>query len=515
METNAVISGIIESALAPFLSEFPPPRTAFDRCEDIMMPARDGICLATRVFYPSGKGPFPVILIRNPYTPVNDNDYMTQGFLLFLLYGYAVVYQNVRGVFDSQGEWLPFENERNDSLDAARWVAAQPFCDGNIATYGGSYLGHVQWSIADLAPPELKTMYISVFGGDPYPLFYENGMFKLGTFTLWATQMMDVRNRTNLAGHDPDSFQKALDTLPHIEADTRLIDHECGWYRQWITNPDARAAYWREGFWGEFAAIAKGARIPVCLQTGWFDIFLPSAIKTFAELPDRTARGSRLLIGPWHHGNAAGGDLTYPDENRHGTFQLRDALDWFDFHLQNKPSAKPAGGITAYAIGEGAWRTFRGGRIRAAGSRRFFLNADEDGLTLRGNPGGRAGAAEYIYDPSDPVRSLGGNLITEYNGGNGLPECSVAQPPPERVVSVISYVYVLPISANVNVLIAENVILLLEPAVAFDPVDTVLGGDTAVPSTSIRSTLNENCPAAIALPFAAFVPAGVHVPEAE
>ena len=123
-----------------------------------MVPMRDGVGLAMDVRLPAGDGPHPVVLIRTMYDKVEQRDALVDpargipydgAFVEALLSaGYALAVQDVRGRFDSDGEWHPYINERRDGFDSVEWVYEQPWCDGNIGMIGRSYVGYTQWMAA-------------------------------------------------------------------------------------------------------------------------------------------------------------------------------------------------------------------------------------------------------------------------------------------------------------------------------------------------------------------------------
>ena len=102
---------------------------------DIKIPMRDGVNLSLDVYFPLGEGPWPVILIRTPY---NNQMPMivTESATYFAQNGYAVAAQDVRGRFDSEGEFVPWVNEFDDGFDTLDWIGAQDWCDGNIGMHG-------------------------------------------------------------------------------------------------------------------------------------------------------------------------------------------------------------------------------------------------------------------------------------------------------------------------------------------------------------------------------------------
>ena len=104
--------------------------------KDVMIQMNDGIQLNTTLFVPKGNGPFPTVLVRTPYSTYAE-EWMGQAFNLFRI---AVVLQDVRGKYKSQGEYYPFINEREDGLKTLRWIRNQPWSDGKFAGWGASYV---------------------------------------------------------------------------------------------------------------------------------------------------------------------------------------------------------------------------------------------------------------------------------------------------------------------------------------------------------------------------------------
>ena len=106
---------------------------------------------------PARGGPFPVLVYRTPY---GKQDARTESTLFdrAVKRGYAVVIQDVRGRYKSDGEFRPYQNEGRDGFDTIEWAARQPWSNGAIGTFGLSYPGAVQWLAAVQTPPHLKAM---------------------------------------------------------------------------------------------------------------------------------------------------------------------------------------------------------------------------------------------------------------------------------------------------------------------------------------------------------------------
>jgi putative CocE/NonD family hydrolase len=133
------------------------------------VPMRDGVALAADIYRPekSREGqPFPAILLRTPYNKATEK--MIETGKWFAGRGYAVVAMDVRGRGDSDGLFRPYRRDGQDGYDSVEWCAAQPWCDGKVATLGGSYLGHIQWLTALQQPPHLVTMIVLVTPSDPF-----------------------------------------------------------------------------------------------------------------------------------------------------------------------------------------------------------------------------------------------------------------------------------------------------------------------------------------------------------
>jgi len=144
----------------------------------VMIPMRDGIKLATNLYFPkSENGPFPVILMRTPY-----NKEILKGYGdYFSGYDYILAAQDVRGRFESQGDWEPFINEGEDGYDTIEWLAVQDWSTGKIGMYGGSYSGSVQFAAAILKPPHLVTLIPNITPAMPFDnMPYEGGLLVMG-----------------------------------------------------------------------------------------------------------------------------------------------------------------------------------------------------------------------------------------------------------------------------------------------------------------------------------------------
>ena len=148
----------------------------------------DGVRLRTLRIGPKEPGPHPTILIRTPYGIgwVFPFPMARLAARLFAERGYQVVLQDTRGRYGSQGTFYPFEHERQDGAVTLDWIGEQPWFDGRLAMWGGSYFGYTQWAVAASAPPFLKAVVPIVTSTDFHGFFYPGGAFSLISALRWA-----------------------------------------------------------------------------------------------------------------------------------------------------------------------------------------------------------------------------------------------------------------------------------------------------------------------------------------
>jgi putative CocE/NonD family hydrolase len=120
-----------------------------DGVVDVVM--RDGVTLKTRIHLPSGDGPFPLFVVRNPYAWLNGEELEAYA-QFFQDRGIGLVWQAVRGTGESEGEFVPYVSEVADAADTLAWLGDQPWSNGRFATGGGSYLGYTAWAAAAADP---------------------------------------------------------------------------------------------------------------------------------------------------------------------------------------------------------------------------------------------------------------------------------------------------------------------------------------------------------------------------
>ena len=433
--------------------------------EKIPMP--DGILLDATLFIPDASQSWPVILVTNPYPSIKlmyDVMYMPD----LAKCGYAVLLVSVRGTMASEGEWLPFVNEKKDGLAVLDWIGEQSWCNGNVGMFGGSYLGHTQLCLAGKTHPLLKTMFVQVWGSTKYEGFYRRGMYREDVFTMWPAQMMgDNRHAMRTADEEAALEDKALTVYPRINLGQALIGEDVPWLEEWMHSPELTDSCWQTGFWDEMHRDIESMDIPIYLCGGWYDIFIGGLMDTFRRMPADIRKQSRMLIGPWQHDGSAGGTLEYPDEGIYGMGQIRAAREWFDYMLKGEPFPHGLGVIETYSVGENKWRTWSPAFLTTKETVKTFYMTPEQ--TLSDVPSDAQRDISYVYDPKNPVRSRGGMMIINHNDRYASAECSIEQEEVGARDDVISFVSE---PLNENLLIAGSIKAVIvvssdAPATAF------------------------------------------------
>jgi uncharacterized protein len=369
------------------------------RVFEVGIPMRDGVELAADVYLPSDDalGAGPAVVEVTPYN--KDNEVlMADDAELWRTNGYVFVAVDVRGRGKSEGEWLAVVNDPRDTHDVIEWVAAQPWCDGNVGTTGLSYMGWVQWAGASERPPHLRAMIsTSAAGRWQQEIPYTNGVFQL-YFAWWAYA---TRRRIEEAhGIEATDWETVLRTLP--VGDLGVVVDGTGGSWELLTTHDTLDTLWRSLRYDD-----RYAEIDVpCLHvTGWYDLEdLLGAFHHYegmrASSPARDAQF--LLVGPWSHVKSR-----YPDRECGGIdFGPEAAIDmdaehlrWFDHWLKGKDTGiTDLDPVRIFEPGRNAWRGAPSWPL-SDGERSLYL---APGHLVTARPDA-ATTEEFRYDPLDPA----------------------------------------------------------------------------------------------------------------
>ncbi len=368
----------------------------------VKVPMRDGVSLCTNIFRPAAAGRFPVALQRTPYRKVSQ---ITPGLRAFLDRGYAVVTQDVRGRYDSQGSFNQFTQEKHDGEDTLAWIARQPWSHGRAGMFGGSYVGIAQWRTALAAPPSLKAIAPAVSGGDEYfdRYYSRGGAFRLGHRLRWLAENYKPPQKPVA------DFQKLVTYLPLRRADRLLAGRVLDFFQSVLDHP-SYDAYWRA--LSTRLHIAR-VQVPVQIFAGWYDVYSSSDLDMWSLLR-AAGRPARIFVGPWGHNlspampqAAFGPDAARP--------LRRLEADWFDAWVKGS-APPPENEVHYFVLGRNVWRESPTWPPPGHTPTPAWLDSTAGANSLNGD--GRLLWAQpksdssdfYDYNPRNAVPTLGGAL---------------------------------------------------------------------------------------------------------
>jgi putative CocE/NonD family hydrolase len=393
---------------------------------DVPIKMRDKVVLRADVYRPDTTERVPVLLQRTPY----GKGFAGTAFaLLAAERGYAVVNQDTRGRWASEGDGYPWVHEKADGYDTVQWAAAQSWSDGQVGTFGMSYMGYTQFAAASTHPPALKTIIPNVTFCDPYTVGFRGGAVALGAGVSWnllAGALMAVMQHS---GNEPErqalmaQLVAAVDGMSRGETFRHLPlqglpligrDGLVQFLADSIEHPT------RDGYWESMGCPHTDIAIPALHIGGWYDIFIGDTTRDYAAIRQRGDPRQKLLIGPWTHGNyqpdvgevdfglQAAGHLVMPDELH---------LRWFDYWLkgiENGIMKEPP--VRIFVMGENRWRFEEEWPLSRTRYSRFYLHSGGGANGLAGDghltpePPVDEAVDSFVYDPRNPVPTRGGGL---------------------------------------------------------------------------------------------------------
>ncbi len=382
---------------------------------DVPVKMRDGTDLSADIRLPGGPGPFPVIVVRTPY----NNSGFAPGDA-YIQNGYAVVKQDCRGRFDSEGRFQPFF-EAEDGFDTLAWVKAQPWCDGRLGMLGNSYCSTCQLTAAWTRPPGLRGITPGVMGNDLFKdLIYFNGVFNLSLAYTWG---MAVSGRSGQT-HDTTDLEKIFRHLPLQTLDT-AAGFDAPYFREWLAHP-TYDAYWAaasvEGHYAEFD-------VPALHSGGWYDFYGEGTARNYtgirAKGRPRARASQRLILGPWQHGlgGRVAGQLDFGEQAVVGMDGLYRR--WLDRWVKGEPNGvDQEAPVRLFVMGTNVWRDEGEWPLARAVDSEFFLGGGSanslygNGTLRRERPAGGADCDRFTYNPDNPVPTLGGATYGAPSGPN-------------------------------------------------------------------------------------------------
>ena len=391
---------------------------------------RDGVILRGDIFRPDTDGKFPVLLERTPYRRAPWG-YEIEFAERAAARGYVVFLEDVRGRFTSDGDWYPFLHEAEDGYDTVEWIASQPFSNGKVGMFGGSYVGATQMLAAIAHPPHL----VGICPGVTASNYHDGWTYQGGAFEQWFSESWTSGLAQDTLARSLDSLGKApeqVNTLPLtaypllnltppgvVPVSTPAL---APYYLDWLAHP-AYDDYWKrwsiEEHYGD-------VRVPALHIAAWYDIFLGGSLRNYLGLKagaatEEARKGQRLrvVIGGHAGDGRKIGELDFgPEAEKHNEDDV--ILRWYDFLLKGVENEFATGKrVRIFVMGLNQWRDEEEWPLSRAQSTRYFLHSGGQANSSRGNGSLSTSlpASEpqdrFTYDPATPVPTVGGPLCCD------------------------------------------------------------------------------------------------------
>ena len=400
------------------------PNVVVDR--NVAMKTRDGVTLYADVYRPAADGTYPVLLTRTPYDKNNSAAFGNMG----ALRGYIVVVQDVRGRYTSEGEWYPFKHEIEDGYDTVEWAAALPHSNGKVGMFSGSYVGATQLLAAISHPPHLAGICPIVTASN----YHENWTYQGGAFEQWFNESWTsglaqdtvnraVRQRTNaLIGSAVLPLnQYPIFNMADPVSSTDLTRAMAPYFLDWLSHP-SYDSYWKQWAIDENYA---NIQVPALTVAAWYDLFQGGSLRNYmglrAHAGNQAARnGQHLIVAVGGHSGFGRqvGDIDFGSDAAFDENAV--TLDWYDYLFKGKQNefanGKP---VRIFVMGQNKWRDEDAWPLERARETRYFLHSAGKANTAAGDGSLTAAAAHneaadsFVYDPANPVPTIGGPLCCD------------------------------------------------------------------------------------------------------
>ncbi|MGE3820785.1 MAG: CocE/NonD family hydrolase [Isosphaeraceae bacterium] len=411
--------------------------------KNVTILARDGVKLSADVYRPArdGKpveGRFPTLLTRTPY----DKSGAEREGRFYAERGYNVVANDVRGRYASEGVWRLIADDPADGYDVVEWIAARPWSDGKVGTFGTSYPGGTQHALAEMNPPHLTTMVpVDALSNCGVSGMRHGGAFEL-RFMNWIFNTGAPNSRPALADEhlraalqeNGRRIREHVQRLPVRPGTTplRVVPE----YESWLVDAlrsGPESPFWKIKGMSVVDHVADYADVPVLHVTGWYDSWTRQVSMNYESLSKAKKAPQRLTIGPWVHGSQGSnvsGEVEFSADAAIDLLAYR--LRWYDRWMRGIANGVgEEAPVWIYVMGTGDDSRSPAGRLRHGG----FWRAEREWPIARARPmtlylasDGRLtdapaseGSQTYTFDPAEPVPTIGGNISSNTllmtNGG--------------------------------------------------------------------------------------------------
>ena len=401
---------------------------------NVIIAMRDGVDLAADVYLPAENGKaisdkLPAILVRTTYSKEKAGRSIDHEF--FARSGYAVVIQDVRGRYKSEGSYYHGIHETDDGFDTLEWIAAQPWSDGKVGMTGISYLAAVQCAAAISGSPHLTSILHIKAPSD----YYQHGFRHGGAFLNYSVPIAFMFASTGKEAAADPVLSRSLNTafengpewlsrMPLEKGQTPLkgVPGDESFLIDVMRHADYDEFWKRVPLWQPKEYVDQYADVPGLYIGGWYDIYQED--RFFPLLAGRKSRPARLMMGPWTHldFDCVSGDADFGPEAAMSPEEFNALqLCWMDQTLKGEDTGildEPP--VKIFVMGGGDGRKSAEGRLKHGGKWRFENGwplartrytqyyFQENGVLSLSEPGNENSMSTYRYDPNDPVPTIGG-----------------------------------------------------------------------------------------------------------
>jgi putative CocE/NonD family hydrolase len=379
---------------------------------------RDGVTLRADIYRPKAEGKYPVLLVRTPYNKQGDSGFGHRA----AARGYVVIAQDVRGRFESEGEWYTFRHESQDGYDTVEWAAALPYSNGKVGMFGGSYVGATQFLAALAKPPHLAGICPTVTASNYHDGWtYQGGAFEQWFNESWSSGLAEntMRRRAEQK-YDALGGTKVLPLISYPVLEPPSGEGIAPYFKDWLAHPNFDE-YWKElSIEDHYGQI----QVPVLNIAAWYDIFLGGSLKNYVRLKtdggtEAARKGQRLVV-------TVGGHAGQSSTGKVGAVEFGSKLPidddeltlrWYDWLLKGEANGvekeKP---VKIFVMGKNEWREEDDWPLARAKSTKYYLHSAGAANGVMGNgtlntlAPAEEKADQYVYDPNDATPTIGGPL---------------------------------------------------------------------------------------------------------
>jgi uncharacterized protein len=393
---------------------------------NVAMKTRDGVTLKADVYRPAGDGSFPVLLQRTPYNKDSSAEFARKA----VARGFMVVIQDVRGRYTSEGEWYTFKHEIDDGYDTVEWAAALPHANGKVGLFGGSYVGATVMLAAISHPPHLAGICPVVTASN----YHENWTYQGGAFEQWFDESWTAglaQDTANRLIHDDTNALVSDRVLPlndfpvfnlkPITGGSQLTHELAPYFLDWLAHP-TYDSYWKQ--WS-IEENYPNVQVPGLTIAAWYDLFQGGSLRNYlglrAHAGNQAARdGQHLIIAIGGHSGWTRkvGDVDFGSDAAFDETGI--TLDWFDYLFMGKRNQFASGNpVRIFVMGKNEWREEPVWPLARAMQTRYYLQSDGKANSASGDGSlstttpGKEGTDTFVYDPADPVPTVGGPLCCD------------------------------------------------------------------------------------------------------